>query len=51
MTEPQQDDLTADDELVQPSGNGPGPEDPPEEQQPPQDPDWMPEGTVSEEKA
>jgi hypothetical protein len=46
MTDPQQDDLSAEaDNLVQRTDNGLKPEDPPEDQQPPQDPDWRPEGT------
>jgi|tagenome__1003787_1003787.scaffolds.fasta_scaffold16647782_2 hypothetical protein len=45
MTEPQQDDLTheGNDEAVQPTGNGMGPDDPHE--QPSQDPRVLPEGT------
>jgi hypothetical protein len=47
VTDPQQDDLSAEaDHLVTPTGNGLRPEDPAE--QPPQDPDWRPEGTESE---
>jgi hypothetical protein len=49
MTEPEQEDLTAQgDALVEPTDNGLRPEDPPEEQQPPQDPSWLPEGTPTE---
>jgi hypothetical protein len=48
MTDPQQDDLTADDDLAQRTDNGLRPDDPPEEAQPPQDPGWLPEGTETE---
>ncbi len=47
MTDPQQDDLTADDELAERTDNGLRPDDPPD--QPPQDPDWLPPGTATEE--
>jgi hypothetical protein len=44
MTDPQQDDLTAEtDGLVQRTANGQQPDDP--QEQPPQDPAWRPEGT------
>jgi hypothetical protein len=46
VTEPQQDDLTDTDGLVQRTLNGPTPDDP--DDQPPQNPDWRPEGTVTE---
>lgn len=48
MTDPAsgQDDLTAEgDASVEQTDNGLRPEDPPEEQQPPQDPSWLPDGT------
>ncbi len=45
MTDPQQDDLTADDLRVEPTGNGLTADDPAD--QPPQDPDWMPPGTIT----
>ena len=49
MTAPGQDDLTHEpgEELVERTDNGLRPEDPPEEQQPPQDPAYLPEGTES----
>lgn len=43
MTEPEQDDLTADDDKVEPTDNGLRPDDP--DDQPSQDPGWLPEGT------
>ena len=48
MTEPRPDDLeaTETDDLVETTGNGPQPDDP--DEQPPQDPEWLPEGTDSE---
>lgn len=47
MTAPGQDDLTNEpgEQLVERTDNGLRPEDPPEEQQPPQDPAYLPEGT------
>ncbi len=48
MTDPEQDDLTADDRRAEPTDNGLRPEDPPEDQQPSQDPSWLPEGTITE---
>ncbi len=45
MTEPQQDDLTADDERVERTDNGWQPGDPTE--QPPQARDHLPAGTVT----
>jgi hypothetical protein len=46
MTDPQQEDLTAQgDELVERTDNGLRPDDP--QEQPPQDPAWLPEGTVT----
>ncbi len=42
-------DLTADDARAEPTDNGLRPEDPPLDQQPPQDPAWLPTGTVTEE--
>jgi hypothetical protein len=48
MTHPEQEDLTAQgDAEVQRTDNGLRPDDPPEEEQPPQDPGWLPEGTVT----
>jgi hypothetical protein len=48
MTDPQQpvDDTTVTDGLVQPTDNGPRDDDP--DEQPPQDPEWLPPGTTSE---
>jgi hypothetical protein len=43
MTEPTQDDLTVTDELAEPTGNGPQPDDP--DEQPSQDPGDLPDGT------
>jgi hypothetical protein len=48
MARDKQDDLTADDRRVEPTDNGLRPDDPPEDQQPPQDPAWLPEGTATE---
>jgi hypothetical protein len=48
MTEPEQDDLTADDRRVELTDNGLRPDDPPEGEQPPQDPAYLPPGTESE---
>lgn len=31
-------------EILEPTDNGLGPDDPPEDEQPPQDPDWRPDG-------
>jgi len=45
VTDPKQDDLTGLDGEVVPTGNGPQPDDP--DDQPPQDPNWKPEGTES----
>jgi hypothetical protein len=45
---PQQADLTADDDLVERTDNGLRPDDPPEAEQPPQDPEYLPDGTESE---
>lgn len=43
---PEQDDLSAEsDALVERTDNGLRPEDPPEAEQPPQDPTFLPEGT------
>jgi len=49
MTTPNPDDLndpTVTDGLVEPTGNALTPDDP--DEQPPQDPEWLPEGTDSE---
>lgn len=46
MTEPQH-DRTGEDELAERTDNGLRPGDPPEDQQPPQDPAWLPPGTVT----
>lgn len=47
MTDPQQDDLTGQgDELVERTDNGLRPDDP--DDQPPQDPGWLPPGTATE---
>jgi hypothetical protein len=48
VTEPQPDpdDTTVTDDLAQPTDNGPHDGDP--DEQPPQDPEWLPEGTDSE---
>lgn len=50
MTGPeQQDDLSHEsDDLVERTDNGLRPEDPPEDEQPPQDPSYLPEGTETE---
>jgi hypothetical protein len=47
MTGPEQDDLTgeAGEHLVERTDNGLRPQDPPEDEQPPQDPAYLPEGT------
>jgi hypothetical protein len=46
VSEPRQDNLTGLDLEVTATDNGPQPDDPAE--QPPQDPEWVPEGSVSE---
>jgi hypothetical protein len=50
MTQPRQDDLTGEpgEALVEQTDNGLRPDDPPEAEQPPQDPGWLPEGTATE---
>lgn len=50
MTEPQQDDLSTEaDDLVAPTDNGLRPDDP--DDQPPQDPGWLPDGTETGEQS
>ena len=46
VTDPQQADLTADDDLIERTDNGLRPDDP--DEQPPQDPEHLPEGTATE---
>jgi hypothetical protein len=46
---PEQDDLTADDRRAEPTSNGLTADDPAD--QPPQEPGWLPEGTVTAEAA
>lgn len=50
VTAPGQDDLTREpgEQLVERTDNGLRPEDPPEAEQPPQDPDYLPDGTQTD---
>jgi hypothetical protein len=50
VTAPGQDDLTDEpgEQLVEQTDNGLRPEDPAETEQPPQDPEYLPEGTETE---